>query len=180
MHGQVLRAQRVGEREHVVVVGGVVLVHAVVCRARRRDDRHERLLRASGRARILQVCDRAPERAVVAIRDRTDAYLRWHARQRVRHLLREEVREAFSVAAEPIDGLQLVGPNLEAVDALQDVVRPTRLPVLAVVDDIEADSCLVSDDVGYGLAKARLRGLVSSRRDGLSAPSSGGLIKLPT
>src|SRR5690606_13386720 len=82
-----------------------------------------------------------------AILDRPDAGLGRHAVDRARHLLREELRETLPVAAEPAQRDGLLGADLEAADALEDVRRPARLAELAVVHDVEAGLDLPKHDL---------------------------------
>ena len=65
----------------------------------------------------------------------------------------EELRESFAVPPEPVKGVELLAAELEAVQALEHVVRPARLAELAVAQDVDARCHLVPDDLGDGGAQ---------------------------
>ena len=66
----------------------------------------------------------------------------------------EEIVEALEVSAEPVQRDDLVAPQLEARQALQDVGGPARLAELAVADDVEAGLGLLAHDIVDGLSQA--------------------------
>src|SRR5690606_33374332 len=68
----------------------------------------------------------------------------------------EEFGEALAVPAEPAQRRAEIGADLEAADSLEDVRRPARFAVLAVVDDIEANIDLPPDDVLDGARGLRV------------------------
>ena len=167
----VLLVQRVGEREHELLLAGVVLVLEPV-RAGRRDHRQEAvdavvLVPGEGR---LEVGDVTVERGAV-VGQRAGAHPR-HARAGGRGLLVGQrargggvaladgglvervdrgigAGERLAVAArrEHARALELDRAHLEAADPLVQVGDPAGLAHLAVVDDVDPDLDLLSDDV---------------------------------
>ena len=87
------------------------------------------------------------------IRDRSDAGVPGRARRSARELRLHEFSKAKPVPSEPHRFVDRVGARFEPGHAIEHVVRPARLAVLPVVDDVDASAALLLNDVNSGLTQ---------------------------
>ena len=158
--GEVFHPQRLGDREQVVLLGGVV---GVVGHAAGRHRGHEGAGRGAAGQRGTQVGEVRRERRFASVAHRAHAEHRGHRRHpAAAHGLGEI---AFVVLGEGVDlggelARPLAGPGLEALEPLLHVGEEAGLRLLAVGDDVEPDLELPVDDVGHG---PRNQGVVGRR-----------------
>ena len=160
MDGVVLVFEQVRQRKHVRLFTAVIPVHDVLRGRSWRRCRHENLARFRGTERCLQCRDVVMHRVGVVPDEGSRAGRSLPAIKAPSSsgMLRE-------VPLVQRDERTRVAHQFQTPDAVSEVVQVAGLALLAVVDDVDARVNLLADNVGHGLAHARLQ---SRRIDRLS------------
>ncbi len=147
----VLLPHRIGDREQVRLLGGIVLVAEEERHDAGRRGREERVLDLDARQRRLQVVDVGLGRLRVAHADRRVARRRLPARAPgvAEHALRE-IGEAGEVLVD-----ERVAGAAEAGEAILDVGRVARLAHLAVVNHVDTRRGLLATTSATALHRLR-------------------------
>ena len=87
---------------------------------------------------------------MVFVLDRPDARLRDSALREMRQFASDDFGETFAVTAQPEYRPSFFGADFETSDAIEDVVGPVCLAILAVIDDVDAGRGLFLDHIAYG------------------------------
>ena len=156
VNGPIFFAERIRNSVNIVVLVGIIFVHAVVRRAGRSHRGKESLFNFHLLERTLEIGERAVERAVILIANRADACFRDGAPRQTGKLLENSFGEPLAVAAQPKYRAALVRTDFESADSLQNVVGPTDLAIFTVADDIDPHVRLFADNLQSLLAQYRV------------------------
>ena len=163
----VLLGQGVGDAEQRGLLGSVVLVDEARKAGGGRDDGQEALLRPGGLHGRLEVGDVARDDLAADVghgRDAGPVPARALVLLLVREVVGVELGEARPVGGRVVDAGEVrvarrARAQLDAAEALVDVVVPGRLAELAIADDVDAGVALRLDDVADRPRQALLVGL---------------------
>ncbi len=146
----------------------IIFVHAVIRGAGWSHRGEEGLFNFDLLERTLEIGERAVERAVILIANRTDACFRDGAPGQTGKLLKDGFGEPLAVAAQPKHRAPLLRADFKSADSFQNVVGPTDFAIFAVADDIDSHLRLFADNLQsllaqYGVVLRHVLGFFSGR-----------------